>query len=132
MTVFALNLSEELSHQPTIEYYGADGKPVSRPYQSSLSHEKILQHCLEAIRSQGARPLIIIVETHRDIADRCSESIKEKNQTLMTSLDSDHFHKIFNGESMDAVIFAVNGIAPQNEDRHVAKVLRQEIVSVCP
>eukprot|EP00731_Ephydatia_muelleri_P004176 Em0002g352a len=44
VAIFVLNLSEELSHQPTIEYYGADGKP-------------------------DARPLIITVGTHRDAAD---------------------------------------------------------------
>eukprot|EP00731_Ephydatia_muelleri_P004065 Em0002g241a len=64
VAIFVLNLSEELSHQPTIEYYGADGKP-------------------------DARPLIITVGTHRDAADR-------------------------------------------TVDRHVAKVLREEIISVCP
>eukprot|EP00731_Ephydatia_muelleri_P039098 Em1101g2a len=45
VAIFVLNLSEELSHQPTIKYYGADGKP-------------------------DARPLIITVGTHRDAADR--------------------------------------------------------------
>ena len=43
VVIFVLKLSEELSHHPTIEYYGADGKPVGKPYRSSLSHKQILQ-----------------------------------------------------------------------------------------
>ena len=132
VAIFVLNLSEELSHHPAIEYYGADGKPVSRPYQSSLSHEQILQHCLGAIRSQDARPLIIIVGTHRDATCRCSESIKEKNQKLKALLDAGSFHILCNGERLKEVIFAVNGKSPQDEDRHVSKVLRQNIMSRCP
>ena len=132
VAIFVLNLSEELSHQPTIEYYGADGKPVSRPYRSSLSHKQILQHCLGAMCSQDARPLIITVGTHRDAADRCSESIEEKSQKLKALLDAGSFRIVYNGEELEEVIFAVNGKTPQDEDRRVAKVLREEMISVCP
>ena len=132
VAIFVLNLSEELSHHPAIEYYGADGKPVSRPYQSSLSHEQILQHCLGAIRSQDARPLIITVGTHRDAAGKCSESIKAKNLKLKALLDAGSFRILCNGESLKDVMFAVNGKTPQDEDRHVSKVLRQKIASMCP
>ena len=132
VVIFVLNLSEELSHQPTIEYYGADGKPVSRPYRSSLSHKQILQHCLGAMCSQDARPLIITVGTHRDAADRCSESIEEKSQKLKALLDAGSFRIVYNGEELEEVIFAVNGKTPRDEDRRVAKVLREEIISVCP
>ena len=131
VAIFVLNLSEELSHQPTIEYYGADGKPVSRPYRSSLSHKQILQHCLGAMCSQDARPLIITVGTHRDAADRCSESIAEKSQKLKALLDAGSFRIVFNGERLKEVVFAVNGKTPQDVDRRFAKVLREEIISVC-
>ena len=132
VAIFVLNLSEELSHHPAIEYYGADGKPVSRPYQSSLSHEQILQHCLEALRSQDARPLIVTVGTHRDAAGKCSESIDRKNQMLTALLNAGSFRILCNGERLKEVIFAVNGKTPQDEDRHVCKVLRQKIASMCP
>ena len=91
VAIFVLKLSEELSHHPTIEYYGADGKPVGRPYQLSLSHKQILQHCLGAIHSHDAHPLIVTVGTHRDAESECSESIKEKNLQLKALLDPNHF-----------------------------------------
>ena len=132
VTIFVLKLSEELSHHPTIEYYGADGKPVGKPYRSSLSHKQILQHCLGAIHSQDACPLIVTVGTHRDAESECSESMEEKNQQLQALLDSTHFCVLYNGEGMDELIFAVNGLSPEDVDRRVAQVLRKEIVSRFP
>eukprot|EP00731_Ephydatia_muelleri_P004238 Em0002g414a len=127
-----INHSSETCCGHICEYYGADGKPVSRPYRSSLSHKQILQHCLGAMCSQDARPLIITVGTHRDAADRCSESIAEKSQKLKPLLDAGSFHIVYNKERLKEVVFAVNGKTPQDEDRRVAKVLREEILSVCP
>ena len=132
VTAFVLDLSEELSHHPSTEYYGADGKPVGKPYQSALSHKQILQHCLGSIHSQGARPLIVVGGTHRDSADKCSESISEKNQQLEALLDPSMYHVLYKGERLKEVIFAVNCKAPQDEDRHVAQVLREKIVSMSP
>ena len=125
VTIFVLKLSEELSHHPTIEYYGADGKPVGKPYRSSLSHKQILQHCLGAIHSQDAHPLIIVVGTHRDSKDSCAETIQEKNQQLKALLDPDKFNVLYSGEGL---IFAVNGLSPEDVDRHVAQVLKKQIM----
>ena len=130
--IFVLNLSEELSHHPSIEYYGADGKPVGKPYQSSLSHKQILQHCLGAVRSQDVHPLIITVGTHQDAVNKCSESIKQKNQQLKALMKSSRVHVIYKGEEFKEVIFAVNGKSPKDKDRRVAKVLREKIVSKSP
>ena len=99
VTIFVLKLSEELSHHPTIEYYGADGKPVGKPYRSSLTHKQILQHCLGAIHSQDAHPLIVVVGTHRDAESECSESMKEKNQQLKALLVPTHFCVLYNGRA---------------------------------
>ena len=114
VTIFVLKLSEELSHHPTIEYYGADGKPVGKPYRSSLSRKQILQHCLGAIHSQDAHPLIIIVGTHRDALrwKFWKESIEEKNKQLQALLDSTHSTALYCGEGMKELIFAVNGLSP--------------------
>ena len=132
VTIFVLKLSEELSHHPTIEYYGADGKPVGKQYRSSLSHKQILQHCLGAIHSQHAHPLIIVVGTHRDTKDSCAETIQEKNQQLKALLHSTHPTVLYCGEGMKELIFTVNGLSPEDVDRHVAQVLRKKIVSEFP
>ena len=133
MTVFVLNLSADLSHHPITEYYGADSKPVGKPYRSSLSHKQILQHCLQSQHSQDARPLIISVGTHKDAANK--EDISEKNRQVMELLevlDPDRSSIVFTGQNMKEVIFAVNGKFPQDDDRRIAKVLRQKIMSASP
>ena len=132
VTVFVLDLSKDLSHHPSTEYYGADGKPVGKPYRSSLSHKQILQHCLGAVHSQDACPLVVVVGTHRDSADKCSESISEKNQQLKALLDPSRYRVLYMGEELKEVIFPVNCKVPQDEDRRVAKVLREKIVSMSP
>ena len=132
VVIFVLKLSEELSHHPSIEYYGADGKSVGKPYQSFLSHKQILQNCLGAIHSQGAHPLIIIVGTHRDAECKCSESCKNKDLQLQELLDPAYFHVLYAGEGMNELIFTVNGLYPEDVDRHVAQVLRNQIVSKLP
>ena len=131
VTIFVLKLSEELSHHPTIEYYGADGKPVGKPYQSSLSHKQILQHCLGMIHSQDAHPLIIVVGTHQDALRWrfWKESMEEKNKQLKALLDPTHFDVLNCGEGL---IFAVNGLSPEDVDRHVAQVLKKQIISNLP
>ena len=131
--MFVLNLSEDLSHHPITEYYGADGKPVGIPYRSSLSHKQILQHCLQSQHSQDARSLIISVGTHKDAASK--EGISEKNRQVMELLevlDPDRSSMVFTGQKMKEVIFAVNCKFPQDDDRHIAKVLRQKIMSASP
>ena len=132
VTIFVLKLSEELSHHPTIEYYGADSKPVGKPYRSSLSHKQILQQCLGAIHSQDAHPLIIVMGTHRDTKDSCAETIQEKNQQLKALLDSNYFNVLYAEEGKDDLIFAVNGLSPEDVDRRVAEILRKQIISNSP
>ena len=130
MTLFVLNLSEDLSHHPITEYYGADGKPVGIPYQSSLSHKQILQHCLQSQHSQDARPLIISVGTHKDAANK--EDISEKNRLLKELLDPGVYRVLYKGEKLNEVIFSMNCKSPQGEDKCVAKVLRQKIMYASP
>ena len=133
--IFVLNLSETLENQPTIQYYGHNGKPVGKSYQSHLSHKKIIEHCLEAIHSQNistesSRPLIITVGTHRDDADKCEEPIEMKDQQLETLNDTKCFRVLYKNAAKKKWIFPVNGRAPQDEDKLVAKTLRKNIVSV--
>ncbi|KAL5517553.1 hypothetical protein EMCRGX_G003115 [Ephydatia muelleri] len=138
VTIFVLKLGETLDQQPTIEYYGSDGKPVGKPYQSPLSHKKIFEHCLEAMRSQrlpqGSRPLIVIVGTHRDDAGKCEESIERKNEQLDALVDTKCFRVLYENDKHrpKKLIFSVNGQVPQDVDKKVAKRLRKKIVSMAP
>ena len=138
VTIFVLKISEALDHQPTIEYYGTDGKPVGKSYPSPLSHKKIFEHCLEAMRSQNLpqndRPLIVTVGTHRDDAGKCEESIDRKNEQLDALVDTKCFRVFYenNRHRPKRLIFSVNGQVPRDEDKKVAKRLRKKIVKMSP
>lgn len=129
VTVFVLNLSETLSHYPTIEYYGSDGKPIGKAYQSPLSHEQILHRCLGAIYSQDkdSKPMIITVGTHRDTEHTCSESIEEKNRKLDLLFDPNNFRAFRLVQSLAKAIIPLNCKVPTEEDKMVAKVLQNGI-----
>ena len=128
--VLVLNVSEDLSHHPITEYYGADGKPVGIPHQSSLSHKQILQHCLQTKQPQDVCPRIVSVGTHSDVASK--ESINEKNRQLKELLNTGGYRVVYKGETLEEVIFAVNCKSPQDQDKLVAKALRQKIMYVSP
>ena len=132
MIIFVLKLSETLEHQPTIHYYGLDGKPVGKSYQSPLSHKKIIEHCLEAIHFSQNSPLIITVGTHRDIADQCKESIEKKDQQLEALNDAKCFRVLYKNAKKKECIYSVNGQVPQDEDKKVAKQIRKNIISKSP
>ena len=72
--------------------------------------------------------------THRDALRWrfWKESIEEKNKQLKAILDPTHSTVLYCGEGMNELIFAVNGLSPEDVDRHVAQVLRKKIVSKCP
>ena len=53
VTIFVTKLNERLDHHPMIKFYGNEGKPLSQPHPSPLSHEDILKHSFRAVQSQA-------------------------------------------------------------------------------
>ena len=133
VTIFALKLSEALSHHPTVEYYEINGKSFGKPFVSPLSHEQILQHCLGSMCSPNAHtPLIIIVGTHRDEESKFTESIEEKNQKLKALLGPNIFNTVYNGEDLNDLIFPINAKSPDDNDRKTATKMREKLISKLP
>ena len=134
--IFVTRLSERLDHHPMIAYY-EQGKPLSEPQPSLLSHLETLQHSVQALQSQVyarqsqvsmCAPSLVVVGTHRDKEKQCTETQAEKNAKL-TSLLYPAFHKqlIFRGEDTKEVIFPVNTKQPDENDRQVASEIRKAI-----
>lgn len=128
VTLFVLNLSEDLAHQPVAVYHHPGGE-VSDRHQSPFSHGQILQQYLGIVPLQRIRPSIIVVGTHRDVENACNESIDDKNSKLQRLLNPEHFNVIYNGEELTDLIFPVNGKEPNTEDKSTAQALRKLIVS---
>jgi len=98
VSLFVTNLSEKLSERPKIEYY-EDGKPVDEPTLCPFTNEQMLMRCVQTIQTQcinqssgtnkasqqskqdgitnqGSK--LVMVGTHQDLADQCSESAGEQ------------------------------------------------------
>ena len=152
VTIFVTKLNERLDHHPMIEYYGKDGKPLSQPHPSPLTHEDILKYSFRAVQSQAyteddsqetahsractegesqeTTPKLLIVGTHRDKEWWCSESRKQKNEKLIALL-APAFQRmlLYHGEEMKELIFPVDAKYPGRQDQEVAKELRKAILS---
>ena len=152
VTIFVTKLNERLDQHPVIEYYGNEGKPLSQPHPSPLSHEDILKHSFRAVQSQAlteggsqetvqsqalteggfqdTSPKLLVVGTHRDKEWRCSENRKEKNEKLIALL-APAFQRmlLYYEEEMKELIFPVNAKNPGRQDQEVARELRKAILS---
>ena len=131
--IFVTKLSERLDHHPQIAFY-EQGKPVSQPYPSLLSHEEILKCSVQALQSrvhaegesQSTTPILLVVGSHRDREWRCFETRADKNKRLISLLSPAlQKHLVFYG---DALIFPVNAKNPGKEDRKVASEIRKAIL----
>ena len=135
--LFVTNLSEELSDRPKINYF-EDGNPVGDPTLCPFTNEEMLLRCVQTIQTQcthqrgntnqGSK--LVMVGTHRDFEDQCSESRQEKNLKLRNILHS-AFNQIlvFHDHQMKELIFPINAKTPGPPDYKVANQLTDKIWS---
>ena len=128
-------LCDRLNDRPTVEYYDGDGALVGIPYLSlftNLETVMCLARTMHSHPTEGKHPKIMVACTHRDMDGKCSETRATKNKTLF-----DLLHPLFPddlvlyGDAMDP-IFPLNAKEPDEEDKRVAKLLRQAIESSAP
>ena len=130
-TIFVMKLSERLDEHPMIEYYDVNGEICGKPYRHALSNDQMLQCCIRTIHSQpsreGKHSKTLVVGTHRDIENSCSELRAEKNRKLIgmltTSLED---HLVFY-HPFSEVIFPINAKTPIEQDHQVCAMIRKQI-----
>ena len=133
--IVVLKLSEELDAYPVVEYYDESGELVGVPYPSGFTNGQTVRGCLRAVQSQvmksfkGKSPKIVIIGTHKDLEDSCSETRAEKNAKLIDMMVPEIQDEVlYYGEQMKEVIFPVNAKAPGSEEEKIAAKLREIIV----
>ena len=128
-------LCDRLNDRPTVEYYDEEGALVGIPYLSlftNLETVMCLARTMHSHPTEGKHPQIMVACTHRDMEGKCSETRAEKNKTLFNLL-----HPLFPddlvlyGDAMEP-IFPLNAKEPDEEDKRVAKLLRQAIENSAP
>ena len=130
-TIFVMKLSERLDEHPMIEYYDVNGEICGKPYRHALSNDQMLQCCIRTIHSQpsreGKHSKTLVVGTHRDIENSCSELRDEKNQKLIGMLTpSLQDHLVFY-HPFSEVIFPINAKTPIEQDHQVCAMIRKQI-----
>ena len=136
--LFVLKLSETLSEHPQIEYYDKNGELICS-IPSAHSNKQILQYCIRSMKSfrsqkgQSNFPTrIVIIGTHRDKEDECTETRQEKNDELRKMLLPDFDGEvIYCNENMKEFIFPLNAKYPKEEEHAVAEQLRTLIIKYC-
>ena len=146
--LFVTKLSEKLGECPKIEYY-ENGKPVGEPTLSPFTNEQMLMRCVQTIQTQcldqssgtnkgsqqskqdgianqGSK--LVMVGTHQDLADQCSESTGEKNRLLQSKLCPEYDKcLVFRGQG---IIFPINAKNPGPQDHRVASEITNVIFDV--
>ena len=130
-TIFVMKLSERLDEHPMIEYYDVNGELCGKPYRHALSNEQMLQCCIRTIHSrpskEGKHSKTLVVGTHRDIENSCSELRDEKNRKLIGMLTpSLQDHLVFY-HPFSEVIFPINAKTPIEQDHQVCAEIRKQI-----
>ena len=149
--LFVTKLSEMLSTRPKIEYF-VNGKPVGKPTLCPFTNEEMLMRCVQTIqtqcthqngstnqgsehskqdssRTQGSK--LVMVGTHEDLQDQCSESREEKNEQLRSKLCPEFDQNlVFHGLNMKELIFPINAKNPGSWDHEVAKKITEVIFNV--
>ena len=138
LCVFVQKLSERLDEYPLVEYYDENSMLVGKPYHTVVTHQQILNHCVQTMLSHDSRndkvsaPKILVVGTHTDKEDQCSETREAKNQKLIELLMPAFSEQIvYYGQDRKQVIFPLNARCPGEAEKKVAKEIREVILKQC-
>ena len=134
LCIFVQKLSERLDDYPLVEYYDENSMLVGKPYRTAVTHQQILNHCVQTMLSHDkvSAPKIVVVGTHVDKEDRCSETREAKNQKLIELLVPAFPEQVvYYGQDRKQMIFPLNARCPGNAERRVAKEIREVILNQC-
>ena len=136
--IFVHKLSERLDDHPHVRYFDKKGKQCGTGYRSPFSNRDIFQHCIQTVLSlpyttdESTCPRLGVVGTFRDEEHLCKgESRNEKNKQLCEILRPISDSVLF-CTGLQEVIFPVNAVSPNDEDREIARKLRDKIESLKP
>ena len=128
-TLFVIRLSESLDSCPLVEYY-KDGKPVGQAHHSTLTTIDTLRCLIRSMQSRPAKgrlPKIIVVGTHKDLMEECSEKLEVKNKRLLVLLREYSDSLVFFSQDLQQLIFPVDTAHPKKEEKKIAEDIRRHV-----
>ena len=127
-----IRLDEKLDDKPMVRYLVAGENTYELPENLALSNLQMIQRTCELAEAtrissqEKICPWVMVIATHLDC--ECSEeSLKEKNRRLQYLVDK--YNCILIPKSKDEVIFAMNAMEPEGQERgEYTRLLQQHIL----
>ena len=123
-------ISNRLEDHPPDEFY-QDGEIIGKSTFTHLTMENQIQ-CLTCSllshnSSSSQPPSIIMVGTHLNQADKCSESIDEKSEKLIKMFSPKLKEYLVFRKPFKKLLFPVNSLTPGKADYDVAKLIQDGV-----
>ena len=140
LIILVLKLSEPLDAYSEPEFCDEKGVTHKARCTSLLNNEEILEHQVCTLQakpsglSEDRRAMVAVVGTHRDEEEqmikegKCKETRAQKNTKLKNILLPWLLTMLIMFRPPDEIIFPVNMLNPNTEDRQVLKLLRQKVM----
>ena len=134
--ILVIDLSQSLDHHALIGYY-RKGKAVSKPYRCIRTNEENLKQCMRNFatftsKSKGPLTKLLLLGTHLDRVHECDmETIADKNARLKKIIPP-QFEKQVIRIDTKTLIFEINALNPDDNDKKTAAKVRSYIMEQCP
>ena len=134
--ILVIDLSQPLDYHPMVGYYRR-GKAVSKPYPSIRTNEDNLKQSMQTMRtftskSKGPLLKLLFLGTHRDKLHEClTETVEDKDKQLQKIIPA-KFTKQVIWFSSEKLIFEMNALNPDDNDKKTAERIRRYIIEQCP
>ena len=140
MNIICTKLTENLSDKPKF-CYSLNGKLLSQPSELQMTNLQLIEHFVRSIvasknafKAKGNKrlPLFIIIGTFYDkfkgSKEKAIESLRAKNELLLSTLYEFRDHFIFSSNDPDELIFPVDNMCWWNRKK-ISSSFRQLIMS---
>ena len=141
LIILVLNLSEPLDARSQIEICEKSGETHREECSTLLSTEEIFEHQARTLQhmrpselNDDSKTKLVVVGTHRDKEEqmikegKCKETRAEKNNKLL-SMFSCLLSMLILFRTPNEVIFPINLLNPNDDDKEVLKCLRQNVLT---
>ena len=118
--IVVIRLTEGLDDKPKVRFYDKGKDVYTLPDHLTLSNREIIERACQMAEAQATSgksvPKVIVVGTHKDTLGINSEAkLKEINKELIKLHQK--YSRVLIRKSSNEVIFAVNAMAPDGEER---------------
>ena len=134
LMVLVVNLAHSLDEYPSIVFY-EDGKAYKQHLPSALTIRQVIHQLACTLQAKrltytgSQQSKVSIIGTHRDcVKDKLSETLAAVNKELKTLFVPAMENELIVYRSCDEIIFPVNLLNPDDNDKEVLELIRQRII----